>query len=173
MSTTASIRSGTDSDLKRLGSLGALLVKTHHHFDNRRFLAANSQTPAAYSAFLGTHLADPTVVILVAEDHGEVVGYAFATVEGANYLLLRGPAGVLQDIIVHPKHRGRGAGQLLLDAMLAHLKSRGVSQVVLSTAEANEAAQRLFARMGFRRTMIEMTREVDDAIGAKGTEACL
>jgi RimJ/RimL family protein N-acetyltransferase len=34
--------------------------------------------------------------------------------------------------------------------------------VVLATAEQNEAAQRLFAGMGFRRTMIEMTRELDD-----------
>jgi RimJ/RimL family protein N-acetyltransferase len=30
----------------------------------------------------------------------------------------------------------------------------------LSTAERNEAAQRLFASMGFRRTMVEMTREL-------------
>ena len=31
---------------------------------------------------------------------------------------------------------------------------------VLSTAERNETAQRLFASAGFRRTMIEMTREL-------------
>jgi RimJ/RimL family protein N-acetyltransferase len=31
---------------------------------------------------------------------------------------------------------------------------------VLSTADRNEAAQRLFERAGFRRTMIEMTREL-------------
>jgi RimJ/RimL family protein N-acetyltransferase len=30
---------------------------------------------------------------------------------------------------------------------------------VLSTAERNEPAQRLFEKAGFRRTMIEMTRE--------------
>lgn len=41
------------------------------------------------------------------------------------------------------------------------LKDRGAPQIVLSTAEQNESAQRLFARAGFRRTMIEMTREVD------------
>jgi ribosomal protein S18 acetylase RimI-like enzyme len=35
--------------------------------------------------------------------------------------------------------------------------------VVLSTAEQNSGAQRLFERMGFRRTMIEMTRELDDS----------
>jgi len=32
--------------------------------------------------------------------------------------------------------------------------------VVLSTAERNAPAQRLFASAGFRRTMIEMTREL-------------
>ena len=36
------------------------------------------------------------------------------------------------------------------------------ARVVLSTAAHNEAAQRLFAGEGFRRTMIEMTRELDD-----------
>jgi ribosomal protein S18 acetylase RimI-like enzyme len=41
------------------------------------------------------------------------------------------------------------------------LKARGAPRVVLSTAERN-AAQHLFDRAGFRRTMIEMTRELDD-----------
>jgi len=35
--------------------------------------------------------------------------------------------------------------------------------VVLSTADRNAAAQRLFESAGFRRTMIEMTRDADDA----------
>jgi hypothetical protein len=35
--------------------------------------------------------------------------------------------------------------------------------VVLSTAEGNTAAQHLFASAGFRRTMIEMTRELGEA----------
>jgi ribosomal protein S18 acetylase RimI-like enzyme len=74
---------------------------------------------------------------------------------------LRGPAGVLHDIVVDPAHRGRGVGRALLDATLAELKTRGAPRVVLSTAERNEPAQRLFARAGFRRTMIEMTRELD------------
>jgi ribosomal protein S18 acetylase RimI-like enzyme len=103
------------------------------------------------------------VAVIVAEDKGDVVGYAYAAVEGYDYMALRGPAGVLHDIIVDPGHRGRGVGRLLLDAALEFLKLRGVPRVVLSTAERNEAAQRLFASMGFRRTMIEMTRELDDS----------
>jgi len=76
------------------------------------------------------------------------------------------PAGVLYDIVVDQAHRGRGIGQALLDATLAELKTRGAPQVVLSTAERNESAQRLFARAGFRRTMIEMTRELESGAGA-------
>ena len=72
---------------------------------------------------------------------------------------LRGPAGVLYDIVVDPAERGRGIGRTLLDATLAALEARGAPRVVLSTAERNEPAQHLFARAGFRRTMIEMTRE--------------
>jgi hypothetical protein len=33
---------------------------------------------------------------------------------------------------------------------------------VALTAERNETAQRLFGRAGFRRTMIELTRELDE-----------
>jgi hypothetical protein len=49
---------------------------------------------------------------------------------------------------------------LLLDATLAALEELGAPRVVLSTAERNEPAQLLFACAGFRRTMIEMTREL-------------
>jgi ribosomal protein S18 acetylase RimI-like enzyme len=77
-------------------------------------------------------------------------------------MALRGPAGVLHDIVVDPEHRRRGVGRLLLDASLAFMKSRGAPRVILWTAEQNEPAQRLFASIGFRRTMIEMTRELDD-----------
>jgi ribosomal protein S18 acetylase RimI-like enzyme len=74
---------------------------------------------------------------------------------------LRGPAGVLYDIVVDAAHRGQGVGRVLLDATLKALRAKGAPRVVLSTAERNESAQRLFARAGFRRTMIEMTRELD------------
>ena len=154
------IRPATPADLSAIGRLGALLVRTHHDFDPERFIAATPQTERAYASFLGTQLEEPNVVVLVAERDGEVLGYTYSGVEGHDYMSLRGPAGVLYDIVVDPAHRGRGVGRMLLDAALAALKARGAPRVVLSTAERNESAQRLFARAGFRRTMIEMTREL-------------
>jgi ribosomal protein S18 acetylase RimI-like enzyme len=156
-----SIRPATPADLAAIGRLGALLVRIHHDFDPERFIAATPQTEHGYGSFLGTQLDKPNIVILVAERDGEVVGYTYAGVEGNDYMSLRGPAGVLYDIVVDPGHRGQGVGRRLLDATLAALQAKGAPRVVLSTAERNEPAQRLFARAGFRRTMIEMTRELD------------
>ena len=158
-----SIRPAAPADLEAIGRLGALLVRMHHDLDPERFLPATPQTEHGYGSFLGTQLAEPNVIILVAERDGEVIGYTYAGVEGKDYMSLRGPAGVLYDIVVDPAHRGQGVGRVLLDATLDALKAKGAPRAVLSTAEGNTSAQRLFARAGFRRTMIEMTRE----LGAK------
>ena len=163
MSAVPIVRRATSADLPKIGRLGALLIAEHHEFDSRRFLPTRQRTPADYGKFMSSQLEDPDIAVLVADDNGDVIGYAYAAVEGYDYMALRGPAGVLHDVIVDPVHRGRGVGRLLLDAALGFFRSRGVPRVVLSTAEQNEAAQRLFASMGFRRTMIEMTRELDDS----------
>jgi len=162
---TTVIRPASAADLPALGRLGALLVRVHHDFDQARFLAATAVTERGYASFLGTQLEQPSVVVLVAERAGEVVGYAYGRVEGSDYVALRGPAGVLHDLVVDPAHRGQEVGRRLLDATLAALAVRGAPRVVLSTAERNEPAQRLFASAGFRRTMVEMTRELDRASG--------
>jgi ribosomal protein S18 acetylase RimI-like enzyme len=157
------IRPAAPGDLPAIGRLGALLVRMHHELDPERFIAATPRTEQGYASFLGTQLDEPNVVVLVAEQDGQVLGYTYAGLEGRDYMALRGPAGALYDIVVDPAHRGRGVGSMLLDATLAALEARGAPRVVLSTAERNEPAQRLFDRAGFRRTMVEMTRERGDA----------
>jgi|WetSurMetagenome_2_1015567.scaffolds.fasta_scaffold76779_2 ribosomal protein S18 acetylase RimI-like enzyme len=156
------VRRAASPDLEDLGRLGALLVQEHHDFDALRFLAASNGTPTAYASFLGSQLDDPDVAVLVAEFGNAVIGYAYAVVEGYDYMSLRGPAGILHDLVVDPAHRGRGIGRLLLRAVLSFLRSRDLPRIVLSTAVKNEGAQRLFERVGFRPTMVEMTCELDE-----------
>ncbi len=155
------LRPAKAADLPALGRLAALLMRVHHDFDAARFMAAPRGAERAYASFLGARLEEADSVVLVAERGGDVVGYAYAAAEGTDYMTLRGPAGVVHDLIVDPAQRGQGVGQALLDAALAALSERGAPRVVLSTAERNDSAQRLFARAGFRRTMVEMTRELD------------
>jgi len=156
------IRPATPEDIPTIGRLGALLVRTHHDFDQQRFIAATPRTEELYGSFLGTQLDSPKIIILVADKDGAAIGYTYAGVEGNDYMALRGPAGVVYDIIVDPVYRRQGIGRMLLDATITVLRAKGSPRVVLSTAERNISAQHLFDSAGFRRTMIEMTRELDD-----------
>jgi ribosomal protein S18 acetylase RimI-like enzyme len=155
------IRGAIAADVDSLGRLGALLVQVHYDFDPRRFLAATPHTRERYGAFLASQLEEPDAILLAAEEAGHVIGYAYGTIEGYDYMALRGPAGVIHDLIVDPTHRDRGVGEALLQAIINAFTARRVPRLVLSTAEHNTSAQRFFNRMGFRRTMIEMTRELE------------
>jgi ribosomal protein S18 acetylase RimI-like enzyme len=156
------IRRAVDSDLPALGRLGALLVRGHHAFDPARFMAPGPSIEEGYGWFLGSQLADPDVVVYVAERAGapsQVVGYVYAGLEPQSWKELRDAAGFVHDVVVDESARGAGIGGRLVEEAARWLEGRGVPRVMLWTAEANAGAQRLFARLGFRRTMIEMTRE--------------
>jgi ribosomal protein S18 acetylase RimI-like enzyme len=153
------IRPGVAADTAALGRLGALLVAVHHEFDADRFISAGPGTECAYGGFLASQLERQETVVLVAEESDVVLGYAYAGIEGNDYMALRGPAGVIYDLVVDPGRRREGIARQLLDATLRALLERGAPRVVLSTAERNAAARPLFASVGFRRTMIEMTWE--------------
>jgi ribosomal protein S18 acetylase RimI-like enzyme len=153
------IRPAARSDLPALGRLGTLLVRMHHDLDPQRFLAPARASEQGYAWFLGTQLDEPDVVILVAELAGATVGYVYAGLEPLSWQDLRDAAGFIHDVVVDEPARGRGIATRLLEEAAAWLEQHGAPRVLLWTAEKNEGAQRLFARLGFRRTVIEMTRE--------------
>src|SRR6185437_4694416 len=85
-------------------------------------------------------------------------------------MALRGTAAVIQDVLVEPESRHRGAERSPVAAVIAAITRRGVSQIVLSTAAQNEAAQRLVKSLGFRPAMTEMTRDADHSVRRDGHE---
>ena len=159
--TDIEVRNATTADADVLGDFGAALMALHHDLDRRRFIETTAQTPSMYADYLKRQSSKQGSLVLVAERHGEVVGYVFAQIEGPDYVALRGPAGVIQDIFVDPVHRGNGAGRALLEAALHWIAESGSPRVVVSTAYANHGAQRLFKSTGLRFTMVEMTRDFD------------
>jgi ribosomal protein S18 acetylase RimI-like enzyme len=155
------VRRATQSDLPAFGRLGALLLRAHHGFDADRFMAPGGDPEAGYAWFLGTQLKSADVIVFVAERQGEVVGYVYAGVEPRDWKELRDECGFIHDVAVIESGRRTGVATALLDAAIAWLRGRGMPRVVLWTAERNETAQRLFTALGFRRTMIEMTKEIE------------
>jgi GNAT superfamily N-acetyltransferase len=150
------IRPATASDVEPLGRYGGALMRQHHASDPARFLQVE-HPEAGYGQFLVSQIANPNGRVLVADDDGTVVGYVFATIEPTDWMKLRGPCGVVQDVYVDEAARGAGAGRALMNAAVTWIRSKGRAQVVLLTKTRNEHAQRLFGVLGFRPTMIEMT----------------
>lgn len=153
------IRRATAADKTALGRLGAELLRIHHAFDADRFMAPGPQSEEGYGRFLAAEHASDDVVVFVAERAGEIVGYVFAGVEPRSWKELRDVAGFVHDVLVVESARGAGTGERLVEAAAEWLLARGVPRVMLWTAAKNGRAQQLFERLGFRRTMIEMTRE--------------
>ena len=154
------IRRATAADAPALGQLGALLLRAHHAFDEQRFMAPGRNAEAGYGAFLVSQLDDDEVAVFVAEREGEVIGYVYAGLEPRSWKELREACGFIHDVAVREEGRRLGVASALMEAATDWLRSQGAPRVVLWTAERNEGAQRLFDRLGFRRTMIEMTREL-------------
>jgi len=154
------IRRATTADIAALGKLGAALLRTHYEFDQQRFMAPPVDPEAGYAWFLGTQLQDKDVAVFVAEQSGVVIGYVYAGLEPQSWKELREAAGFVHDVAVAPEAQRTGIASALVESACEWLRSIGAPRVVLWTAEKNESAQRLFTRLGFRRTMIEMTREL-------------
>jgi ribosomal protein S18 acetylase RimI-like enzyme len=160
MSADIVIRPAREQDLPALGRLGAHLLVTHYAFDPNRFMAPGENPAEGYAWFLGTQLAEKDVVVLVADRDGDVLGYVYAGIEPLSWRELRESAGFIHDVVVDERARRTGVASALVEQAVDWLASQGAPRVMLMTAEQNPAAQRLFARLGFRRTMVEMTREI-------------
>jgi len=159
VSSPLSIRRAREDELLDVAAMAAKLLAMHHAFDDARFFL--TERPAeGYARWFARELPREEVVLLVAEREGALVGYAYARLEERDWNQLLDACGALHDLWVEPEARRGGVAEALVCAVFEALVAKGAPRVVLHAAAANEAAQALFARLGFRRTMVEMTREL-------------
>jgi ribosomal-protein-alanine acetyltransferase len=83
----------------------------------------------------------PTVLYLVAEADGAVVGHAVASIVA--------DIAELQRIAVSPAHRRSGLATGLLDEVVARARSGGADRVLLEVREDNGSALAFYAARGF------------------------
>lgn len=87
-------------------------------------------------------------VLLVAELQGLIIGQIFVQVD-ATLAAGRGEAAYLYALRVRPEYRGRGIGTDLVREAEALLRQRGYARALISVAKDNDAARRLYERLGF------------------------
>lgn len=157
------IRQARPADLRALARLGAALVRQHHAMDPRRFFL-EEPLERGYAWWLGKELQNPRAVILSAVRRARgsrLVGYAYGRLDPRDWSVLRDRCGTGVDLFVDPGWRGRGVGRRLVEALGQRLAALGAPRLIVQVAWPNRTARGLFAAMGFRPTMVEMTRELE------------
>jgi GNAT superfamily N-acetyltransferase len=82
---------------------------------------------------------------LVACLDGEVIGLAHHVIHPHTWGT--GDVCYLEDLIVDPEHRGRGAGRLLIEALTLRARELGCESVYWITQRDNDTARRLYDRI--------------------------
>jgi ribosomal protein S18 acetylase RimI-like enzyme len=89
-------------------------------------------------------------VVFVGLIGGTIVGTSTLALPGTRFAETGGPDETeIRMLAVDERARGRGVGNLLLEACEAHTQTASVSAVVLSTESDMHAAHRLYARRGY------------------------
>lgn len=95
------------------------------------------------------NIMDPTspIAAIVAVDHSDhVVGIANYVVHETTSAL--NPVCYLQDLFVDPSYRALGAGRLLIERLVAEMRTRGWSRLYWHTKENNYRARGLYDTFG-------------------------
>ncbi len=83
--------------------------------------------------------------VFMARDHSGILG----TLTLAMFRIPTGLRAWIEDVIVDDAARGKGVGRLLNEAAIEHAFEAGAITVDLTSRPSREAANRLYARMGF------------------------
>ncbi|SHG53118.1 GNAT family N-acetyltransferase [Flagellimonas flava] len=67
----------------------------------------------------------------------------------ASYSVLSGHKGWIEDVVVDANARGRGIGRLLVEKLLDIARLKGLTDVLLFTANHRESAIHLYKKLGF------------------------
>jgi len=102
---------------------------------------ASFPLPWSRNLFLRDLKENKIAFFLAVRDRGELVAYG-------GFWLLQEEINIV-NVAVHPDHRKKGFGRLVLDALLKEGQKQGATIATLEVRESNKAARTLYERLGF------------------------
>jgi GNAT superfamily N-acetyltransferase len=116
-------------------------------FDRYRAHYGEAADARQTSRWLETNIGSGRVGAFVAEDGGQLVGFAITMDVPASLRLAH--FWQIRDLFVLPSHRRRGVGRALLDCIRTAAIDAGALRVVVQTEVDNTSALRLYAESGY------------------------
>ena len=91
---------------------------------------------------------------VIAEEHGEVIGFACGVMQGLRI-------ADLTELYIRPEARRRAIARELVRAVVAELKVHGASFVTGGVALDNAAARKFYENVGFRPSELRLVADVE------------
>jgi len=105
----------------------------------------SSNAPPLTIADVEALIKSPVTVLFVARIEGRIVGSLTLVV----FAIPTGLRAWIEDVVVDANARGVGVGEALTNAAIEESRRRHVRSLDLTTRPSREAANRLYARLGF------------------------
>ena len=151
------IRKAEKKDIGRLLELLSQVLEIHAEIRPDVFVPGTTKYS---SGDIEAILSDEKTPVFVAEEDGEVTGYAFCAIKepsGKNNLVPHKTL-YIDDLCVDEKKRGGGIGESLFRFIKEEAGRLGCDAVVLAVWEGNDPARRFYEKMGMspRETFMEL-----------------
>jgi GNAT superfamily N-acetyltransferase len=146
MSTT--VRAAVPGDEALLAVLNGFVHEVHVAHRPEYFKPARAEHVAAWFRSI---LEKPAVLIWIAEEDGEPVGYVLALLHerAENPFCSARRWCEIDQIAVDDRWRRRGIARTLVQRVLTEVRRRGIREVETSSWSFNEPAHHAFRRLGF------------------------
>lgn len=155
------IRIATEADVPAIGQMWEKLALFHNVLDSALPPAARGGGKV-YARRLVSRLSDSQTRVIVAEEDGELIGYALAVIiDVIPDMFVQENSGFLADIYVDDAFRRKGVGRALVDTIKSWLLENSIHTFEWYVAEHNTVGKRFWESVGGRRVMVRMRAETE------------
>jgi ribosomal protein S18 acetylase RimI-like enzyme len=142
------IRKAKHSDVDRVTALWCEFMDFHAGYDP--CFTRRKGSVEIFKKYLHEQISSRKALLLVAEDHKDLIGYLLAKIEERPPVFELRRIGFISDTAVTGDIRNKGVGTRLYKESLKWFKKRNVDRVELIVATTNPISTRFWKKLGFK-----------------------
>jgi len=162
------IRRAASSDVERIVELG-LLLQEHAEKSNPLIWRITEEGKKLIKQKVETDLTDSNVLVLLAEAHGEVIGYVRGEVTSRSDHVPR-IVGQVSLMYVIKQFRRKGVGRRLMEELCKFFNSNKAKNLTVRYIIGNKEAEGFWGKLGFESIIMTSSThlgELDSKLNAK------
>ena len=148
-----SVRPATHDDLDILLEFERAIIEAERPFD-----PTIRSGPNVHYYDLATLISSPDAEVLVAEFDAQIIASGYARIDISESYLKHERHSYLGFMYVVPEHRGKGINGMIVDALEAWSRSRGVTEMRLEVYAVNAAAIKAYEKAGYEPLILTMRK---------------